>query len=98
MIPTLAVLTLSVGALLPAACNPAPPSLTPCEGVEVYVNGFDTSLGCDVVPPQILTVVVEHSAPWSPVQTDTFYYHCLNSGGTVTDATGDAWTCSAIDY
>jgi hypothetical protein len=93
-----------VACLMPAACNPdlgagrPAPAIAPCEGTNVVIHGFDATTGCDLTPPQTLDVVVEHVAPWTPVQTDTFYRDCDLHGGTVTDTTGDAWVCTAIDY
>ena len=83
------------------ACAPVPdaaPTLMPCEGTNLIIHGFDSTPGCDMTPPQVLSVTVENIAPWSPVQTDTFYYQCDRSGGVVTDMVGDAWVCTDVDY
>jgi hypothetical protein len=83
--------------LLPAACNPdlgagrQPPAIAPCEGTNVTINGFDSTTGCDLTPPQTLDVVIESGF-------DTFLADCANHGGTPTDTDGDAWRCSSIDY
>jgi hypothetical protein len=83
------------------ACAPVPsavPTLVPCEGTNLTIHGFDSAPGCDLTPPQVLSVFVEHPAPWSQVEADTFFFECDQSGGTVTDAHGDAWVCEDIDY
>lgn len=74
------------------------PAMTPCEGINLTVYGFGSPVNCDLTPPQTLSVFVEHPAPWSPVEADTFFHQCDQAGGTVTDADGDAWQCSNVDY
>jgi hypothetical protein len=83
------------------ACAPVPestPPMLPCEGTNLTVHGFDSAPGCDMTPPQVLSVTVEHPSPWSPEQAAAFVLECDRSGGTVTDDVGDAWVCTGIDY
>lgn len=74
----LAAATLSACA---PACMPAPSHLAPCAGTVITVRG-DDPIGCDVRPPQTITVLgVTHA-------------HCDDMGGTFTEPD----TCERVDY
>jgi hypothetical protein len=76
----------AIACVLPACQEPAPPAVAPCEGIEIVV-AWDAPVGCDLTPPQVLTL--DYAG-----QADEFIMQdCADHGGTL-----EGTLCKQVDY